>query len=137
MKICCTCRQEKSLFDFNKKSSNPDGLERYCKECHRAKNRKHYQSNTDVYKESARKWKKEKGEWWSSYKSTLSCTMCGEARYWCLDFHHLDPTTKEGNISRMLSDNRSRESITEEISKCIVVCRNCHADIHYKQNISQ
>jgi hypothetical protein len=137
MKICCTCHQEKQLFEFNKKSSNSDGLERYCKECHRAKNKKHYQENANAYKLAARRWKKEKQEWWSTYKSALLCSVCGESRYWCLDFHHTDPLTKENNVSNMIAQNKSRESIINETLKCRVLCRNCHADVHYKQTISQ
>lgn len=136
MKICCRCKQEKLLFDFNKKSSNPDGLERYCKECHRAKNRKHYESNSATYIDRANKQRKATLEWWKDYKEKLSCQVCGESRSWCLDFHHVDPSTKEGTLSSMIR-SKSREAILEEITKCVVVCRNCHADIHYKQDTAQ
>lgn len=136
MKICCTCKQEKSLFDFNKKSSNPDGLERYCKECHRAKNRKHYRNNAGAYISRANKQRGDNIAWWKAYKETLSCQVCGESRSWCLDFHHTDPSEKEGTLSQMFR-TKSREAVLKEISKCIVVCRNCHADIHYKQDISR
>jgi hypothetical protein len=33
MKTCSKCKQEKSLFDFNKHSSNKDGLQYQCKSC--------------------------------------------------------------------------------------------------------
>lgn len=45
-----------------------------------------------------------------------------------LDFHHLDPNSKEGNISRMLSFHKKR--IATEINKCTVLCRNCHFELH-------
>lgn len=136
MKLCCTCKIEKPKVEFNKKSSMKDGLERYCKECHRKHNRKHYLDKAENYKATAKKWKLVKSEWWSNYKQSLQCIICGESRHWCLDFHHTDPSTKESNVSQMVVQNRSQEAILEEVSKCIVVCRNCHADIHYKQNIT-
>jgi len=133
MKKCATCKQDKPVTEFNKKSSTKDGLERYCKDCHRARNRKHYEEHTDEYKASAKKFKKQLKEWFVEYKSTLVCCKCGETKYWRLDFHHTDPSTKETDVSRLVTENRSRKVILAEIDKCIVVCRNCHADIHYEQ----
>ncbi|WP_153015950.1 hypothetical protein [Methanofollis ethanolicus] len=43
------------------------------------------------------------------------------------DLHHPDPDTKEKNISsNPLSTHR------EEVDRCILVCRNCHALLHYQ-----
>ena len=42
MKMCCTCKQEKPESEFNKKNSTKDKLERYCKDCHRDRNKQHY-----------------------------------------------------------------------------------------------
>lgn len=133
MKKCCTCNTIKPLIDFNKKSSTKDGFERYCKQCHRERNKKHYQANKQSYIHCAGKWRDNKRKWWFEYKSKLSCSTCGESRHWCLDFHHTDPSSKEGSLSELVTRNVSRERILEEVSKCIVVCRNCHADIHYQQ----
>jgi hypothetical protein len=135
MKQCSTCKQEKDESEFNRKKSNTDGLERYCKECHRKKNRKHYESNKQAYIDSARRWSREKQDWWSEYKKQFSCTVCGESRHWCIDFHHTDPSIKESEVSQMIAHNRSKDSVIEEISKCVPVCRNCHADIHYKEKL--
>lgn len=132
MKTCSTCKIEKIESEFNKKSSMKDGLERYCKQCHRARNQKHYEDKKQDYKDSARKWKQEKLEWWKEYKQQFRCSICNETRTWCIDFHHTDPSVKEASVSSMVTTNRSKEQIIEEISKCIPVCRNCHADIHYK-----
>lgn len=132
-KLCSTCRHVKPIAEFNKKSSTKDGLERYCKECHRARNRRHYQANKQAYVDTAVKWQNEKRQWWAEYKQTLSCSVCGENRYWCLDFHHSDPSEKENTVSQMVTQNASRERILEEVAKCVVVCRNCHADIHHHE----
>jgi hypothetical protein len=57
-----------------------------------------------------------------------ACERCGYNK--CinaLDFHHLDPTTKEvENEFR----SWSWERILLEIDKCILVCANCHREIH-------
>jgi len=57
------------------------------------------------------------------------CSRCGYDK--CskaLHFHHLDPKEKDFQISG--SKNRSWEVIVEELKKCIMVCSNCHAEIH-------
>lgn len=132
MKMCCTCKCEKPVSEFNKKKANKDGLERYCKECHRARNRHHYTIAADAYKAQASRSRKAISEWWVDYKSALICSICGESRHWCLDFHHTDPLVKEGTLSSLLR-TASKQRVLDEIAKCVVVCRNCHADIHYHQ----
>ena len=71
-----------------------------------------------------------------NYKQTLKCYKCGESRHWVLDFHHRDPSIKDGTITQMLL-NSSREKLLQEIDKCDVLCANCHRDLHYqeRQNI--
>ena len=59
------------------------------------------------------------------------CQCCGYyASCWALDFHHLDSSQKEFGISRR-RHTRSWEKLQKELDKCILVCRNCHAEIHH------
>jgi hypothetical protein len=46
-----------------------------------------------------------------------------------LDFHHKDPAKKDPNWRLMR--NWTFERIKDELEKCLLVCRNCHAEIHY------
>ncbi len=60
-----------------------------------------------------------------------SCEVCGYNRcVGALDFHHLDPTTKKFRVGN--GNTKSYESDIEEVDKCILVCSNCHREIHYK-----
>lgn len=57
-----------------------------------------------------------------------SCFLCGYNR--CLrslEFHHLDPTAKDFTIA---NSGTSWERIQSELNKCILVCSNCHGEIH-------
>jgi predicted nucleic acid-binding Zn ribbon protein len=57
------------------------------------------------------------------------CICCGYSK--CkeaLDFHHLDPSHKDFNISHSL--NISWHTIKNELEKCVLVCANCHREIH-------
>ena len=58
------------------------------------------------------------------------CERC--SYYSCQDalqFHHLDPTQKDFGISAS-GHTRSWEKLKVELDKCIMVCANCHAEIH-------
>ena len=56
------------------------------------------------------------------------CQICGYNKCLeALDFHHLENYSKEFNIS---SNIRSIDKCLEEIKKCILVCSNCHREIH-------
>jgi len=58
------------------------------------------------------------------------CCFCGYDRYFgALDFHHLDENKKEFGLSQK-GMTRSWERTREEIRKCILVCANCHREIH-------
>lgn len=57
------------------------------------------------------------------------CAICGYDRcVWALCFHHIDPNTKDFNISN--SHCRSIEKDIIESKKCILICQNCHSEIH-------
>jgi hypothetical protein len=57
------------------------------------------------------------------------CQCCGYNRcIGALDFHHVDPTTKEFNISQN-GLTRSIHKVIEELRKCALVCANCHREI--------
>lgn len=58
-----------------------------------------------------------------------SCCLCGYNAYLgALEFHHIDPKKKDFNLSKF--KNRAFETVKEEVDKCILVCSNCHREIH-------
>lgn len=65
------------------------------------------------------------------YKRRKGCAKCDENHVSCLEFHHLFPNDKKLTVSRMVSKNYSLDRIKREISKCIVLCKNCHAKLHW------
>ena len=59
------------------------------------------------------------------------CSRCGYDK--CLDaleFHHVDPTVKEFHLGEARGYNI--EKLRKELEKCILVCRNCHTEIHFE-----
>lgn len=58
------------------------------------------------------------------------CFYCGYNRCLAaLDFHHIDESTKKFGISQD-GLTRSWERTKQELQKCILVCANCHREIH-------
>jgi DNA-binding CsgD family transcriptional regulator len=56
------------------------------------------------------------------------CEKCGYDKcISALTFHHLDPTQKDFAIS---GKSYSIEKLKKEVDKCIMVCANCHIEIH-------
>ena len=58
------------------------------------------------------------------------CQGCGYSQcIQALDAHHINSDEKEFNISG--SHSRSWESIIKELDKCVLLCSNCHREVHY------
>ena len=60
------------------------------------------------------------------------CEKCGYDR--CIDaleFHHMDPSRKDFSISSK-GYTRSWEKVKEELDKCMILCANCHRELHAK-----
>lgn len=63
-------------------------------------------------------------------KLERGCSFCGYKK--CaraLQFHH-EGNDKEHDIGRLVGQGRKIEVIFKEIEKCILLCANCHAEIH-------
>jgi hypothetical protein len=56
------------------------------------------------------------------------CQCCGfNQHYSALEFHHLDPKEKEFNLT---ITNYGWDKLVAEVSKCILLCANCHRMVH-------
>ncbi len=53
-----------------------------------------------------------------------------ERNHAALEFHHARPGTKSFQLDLRSLSNRSWERVLEESVKCILVCGNCHAEVH-------
>ncbi len=58
------------------------------------------------------------------------CEKCGYNKcVSALEFHHLDPSKKDFGIGGK-GNTRKLELMIKEVDKCILVCSNCHREIH-------
>jgi len=72
-------------------------------------------------------------QWMQEFKATKHCALCFENDSRCLEFHHTDPSNKSYAVARMMR-GYSKKTILKEISKCIILCANCHRKLHKKTN---
>jgi 5-methylcytosine-specific restriction endonuclease McrA len=58
------------------------------------------------------------------------CQICGYKKYrGALDFHHINEKKKKFSLS-VRDLTKSWPEILNEIHKCVLVCSNCHREIH-------
>lgn len=114
MKKCRKCLEQKEISDYPKTGSRHDGSQKYspdCKNCYRARrNEKFRQRLQGIIGE-------------------ITCVNCGYSKcFGAIEFHHIDPESKSKCVKTMT--NRPEEELKEELAKCVMVCANCHREIH-------
>lgn len=59
------------------------------------------------------------------------CQCCGYDRHTsAMAFHHIDPSQKDITFGDTRANPTSWSKIVAELRKCILVCHNCHSEIH-------
>lgn len=109
-KVCNVCKQNKKLEEYSQRKSG--SYYKYCKQCDSERKIKR---SKELKKEAV------------AYKGGC-CEICGYCKnYSALQFHHKNPSQKDFWISRR---SCSLEKVKTELDKCLLVCANCHAELH-------
>ena len=66
---------------------------------HKLQSRKHYEKNKEKVIEATTKYAKRGKEKWDLFKGGLHCARCNENHIACMDFHHINPSEKEYEVS--------------------------------------
>ena len=67
------------------------------------------------------------------YKKTLKCNRCEYSDYRALEFHHYNDDKDKYYEPSEIARFRSWENVLKELSKCEVLCSNCHRIEHFKE----
>lgn len=60
------------------------------------------------------------------------CSKCGYCKNIAvLSFHHLDPSIKSFGLDMRHFSNNGIQVLEKELAKCILLCMNCHIELHY------
>ena len=93
----------------------------------REAHKRYYLKNKVLYKDKNSRRRKELIDFVISLKQK-PCMDCGvQYPHYVMDFDHRDRKTKLTTINRMVNYHSfSQEKILEEMTKCDLVCANCH-----------
>lgn len=120
---CNLCGEPTFALISNYQKSKGNYCSRSCASTHASKS---YHENKESYHEP-----KGKISYVENLKEKEECIKCGESHPACLDFHHTNPEEKVETISRMkVEADYELEDVKQEIEKCEIVCKNCHAKEH-------
>ena len=93
-----------------------------------------YQRHRERRLEKRRQHSEELKQWLNQYKSQLRCVKCGENHPACIQFHHRNREEKSFGIGGIVRKTHvSIKRLEKEISKCEVLCGNCHAKLHWQE----
>ena len=134
-KICTQCRKRKPIIEFTYscKTRRP-WTECRCKACKR-KYLKAYQAMNKPRLAVQRKTyataqRKKRQAIVNKIKQDRGCIFCPESLpACCLDFHHVNPSIKDREISKLVNGCKLSR-IDRELDKCVVICSNCHRKLH-------
>ncbi|GAG65823.1 unnamed protein product [marine sediment metagenome] len=60
------------------------------------------------------------------------CIKCGNNSIFKFEFHHIGhKEDKDKEINRLIGSGKRWSLVKRELDRCNLVCRNCHAEIHY------
>lgn len=130
MKKCSKCKQELPEEAFNWRNKSQGKRQDSCRECKKVIQRAYYQNNRQSYVAKITETKKTRIAANKRYARDIlssGCVDCGFLDIRALEFDHLGESTKVDGVMAMINDGASLDRIKTEISKCEVVCRNCHS----------
>lgn len=70
-------------------------------------------------------------EWLDGVESFLGCFICGDDQPHRLAWHHLTPVGGGGTRVTTALHGAGVEGALEEMKRCILLCANCHKDVHH------
>jgi len=119
MRSCSTCNTEYE--DYGQRAL-------ICKPCKREYDRQYHRNRSEELKRRKVELQKirriENRQFMYDYLKNHPCVECGESDPLVLEFDHINQDDKFKAVSVMVEF--SLERIKEEISKCRVLCANCH-----------
>lgn len=137
-KRCPDCGETKLLTEFYKSKGRPDGHASICKVCSSKRKAQARKNMTDEQRaaydarcaERQERVGNERRQTMRDWKEETGCSICGyNKNSGSLDFHHVEP--KNPKVSSMLGNGNIKvQKINEELGKCVLLCKNCHFEVH-------
>ena len=132
VKRCGRCGNDKPVAEFHRRY---DILQAWCKTCRRDYDAEYWR-RTRVHRIQMRKvYRRELVSWYRDLKNA-PCVDCGGTfHHAAMQWDHLPGLPKMREVSNMVLRGFRRQTILDEISKCALVCANCHAVRTFNRSI--
>lgn len=136
MRQCIKCLEYRNEKDMGFHLLTDDWISEYCKQCQPKKrgrpkgSKRTYISNIKEKKIRTKLYKKECQAIALKYKQ--ECIICYEDDPAVLHYHHIKD--KKFSIAKAIWITECE--LLEEISKCVVLCANCHSKYHIGKRFS-
>ena len=129
-KTCSRCKTTRSIEAFALRNKDTGRRNSICRVCHKEYVKRHYTEHKQKYIDRARRYtprnRRRNVRWLQEYKESRPCTDCGgRFHHAAMDFDHVHGD-KINEVSRLSQNAASMKKILAEISKCELVCANCH-----------
>lgn len=136
-KICSKCKQELSVSNFRWRNKSLGKLHSQCKNCEKQSEKIRYAQSKErqISVLNTAIQQKERNILIVEEAKQCGCQKCNEKRLYLMEFHHINPEEKINTIAHMIK-SASESSLKKELSKCIVLCANCHREFHYFNKIN-
>lgn len=126
MKNCKVCKLEKEDTQFSFRNKTKGTRHNICKLCATELSKTYYVKDKPKHRQNTKKHIAKRKEWFNNLKEK-PCVDCGIQYHWhVMDFDHLPQFEKKFELAEMRRNNMSKSKILEEVSKCDVICSNCH-----------
>lgn len=138
------------MSDFNRTCRHKTGYNSWCKDCcskwyreyhKKPEIKRKYNDANNRYRKTSKAKKKAKILRKTTYRKNKTkavaykggkCSRCGYDKCVAsLEFHHTDPNEKEAQVSKYFCF--SWKKIKIELDKCVLLCSNCHNELHYRK----
>lgn len=130
-KVCRVCKVEKELSAFHPHKQCSKGVRGTCRECVTVRLTGWYDNNRAKINEKVRANRQSLKIRAIEYMGGC-CFDCKGVFHPCvMQFHHLEPHTKDANPSFFLRGNF--EKAKNELDKCVMLCANCHMVRHHAE----
>jgi hypothetical protein len=130
-KKCNICSEVKPISEYYPNKQCKLGVVGTCKVCYKIRISNWYSENRSERQRAANSRNQERKEIAVKHFGGV-CHDCNESYPNCVfQFHHLDPAGKDVNPSYAISSSPAK--MWEELSKCIMLCANCHLIRHHRK----
>lgn len=122
---CTRCKEFKDEAEFCHRTSGR--VDRICRTCVNLYTNQRRAADPAIMKNDNAKHTAKQRELVRAFKTGKPCADCGISFENCaMDFDHLDPNTKKFVISQAVGRGVGITALELEMSKCELVCSNCH-----------